>query len=312
MQVWQTDTLGGFMYSDELSKVLRTVLQPLVRFRQFADIKEDKGLSSGDKLYWNVYSNVAQAASPSGIAENAPMPETNFTVRQEDLTVTEFGNSVPFTKKLDDLSKHDVTEVIHKVLKNDCRNTLDRAAHAQFNQAPISIVADGGNSATDVVFEVGAPTELNDTPLTTDHVKGIADGMKERNVTPYRDDDYFCLGRPTTFRGLKNELEDIYKYVDPGFQMIFHGEIGRYEGIRFIEHTNVASEQWAQGKSDAAFFFGSDTVAEGIVIPEEIRGKIPTDYGRARGVAWYYLGGFGICHTNPLDARVFKWASLEA
>lgn len=32
-QLWQTDTLGGYMYSDELSDVLRTALQPMVRFR---------------------------------------------------------------------------------------------------------------------------------------------------------------------------------------------------------------------------------------------------------------------------------------
>jgi hypothetical protein len=33
---------------------------------------------------------------------------------------------------------------------------------------------------------------------------------------------------------------------------------------------------------------------EGITIPEEMRAKIPTDYGRSKGVAYYYLGGFGI------------------
>ena len=30
----------------------------------------------------------------------------------------------------------------------------------------------------------------------------------------------------------------------------------------------------------------SDTVAEAIAVPEEIRGKIPSDYGRSKGVAW--------------------------
>jgi hypothetical protein len=33
-----------------------------------------------------------------------------------------------------------------------------------------------------------------------------------------------------------------------------------------------------------------DTVAEALVIPEEMRGAIPSDYGRSKGVAWYYLG----------------------
>ena len=81
-------------------------------------------------------------------------------------------------------------------------------------------------------------------------------------------------------------------------------EIGKYEGVRFIEQTNVPHGNYNSGNyvmassftpgvnvlSDWAFFFGEDTVAEALVVPEEVRGKIPTDYGRAKGIAWYYLG----------------------
>ena len=55
--------------------------------------------------------------------------------------------------------------------------------------------------------------------------------------------------------------------------------------------------------------YGADTVAEGVVVPEEMRGKIPSDYGRSRGVAWYYLGGFGIVHTQAAQSRIVKWDS---
>jgi hypothetical protein len=103
-----------------------------------------------------------------------------------------------------------------------------------------------------------------------------------------------------------------------------NGEIGRYENTRFIEQTNVAKgigqtgiaasaggdmTPWVNGQSDWMYFFGNDTVAEAVAVPEEMRGKIPTDYGRSKGVAWYYLGGFGIVHTLPLNARIVKWDS---
>jgi hypothetical protein len=32
---------------------------------------------------------------------------------------------------------------------------------------------------------------------------------------------------------------------------------------------------------------------EAIVVPEEIRGRLSTDYGRSNGIAWYYLGKLG-------------------
>ncbi len=89
-----------------------------------------------------------------------------------------------------------------------------------------------------------------------------------------------------------------------------NGEKGRYEGIRYTEQTNIPSEGWTNGLSDAIFFFGSDTVVEAFAIPEEIRGKIPTDYGRSRGIAWYAELGYGLVHDQAAQARIFKWDSV--
>ena len=309
-QVWNTNTLGGFMYSDELSDYLRTELQPMSRFRQFCDIKEGKGHGKGDLFNWNVYSDVAVAGGT--LQETEAMPETNFSITQATLTVTEYGNSVAFTKKLDDLSKHPVKEVINKVLKNDARKVLDAAAHAQFDSTLLTVTPLSGTDVAAITVETtGTATATNNVAMTIGHIKNIGDQMKERDITPYYQDDYFCISRPTTIRGVKNELEAIHQYVESGMQLIYNGEIGRYEGIRFVEQTNIATEAWTNSKSDSAFFFGADTCAEAIVEPEQIRGKIPTDYGRSRGIAWYYLGGFGITHNESGAAqnRIMKWDS---
>ena len=58
-QVWQTNSLGGFMWSPNLSRKLRTALQPMIRFRQFCDAREAFGKGKGDAFNWNVYSDVA-------------------------------------------------------------------------------------------------------------------------------------------------------------------------------------------------------------------------------------------------------------
>jgi N4-gp56 family major capsid protein len=312
------------MYSDELSDVLRTALQPINRFRQFCDAKDatDKGLNKGAEFYWNVYSDVGTQGTT--LNEEQSMPETNFTVSQSSLTVTESGNSVPYTGKLDNLSKHPVKEIINKVLKNDANKSLDGLAHAQFNSTPLKVAPTGGTSTTAVTLvTTGTTTITNNVALRNGHVKAIVDIMKERNIPAFDGSSYFCVGWPTTYRTFKNDLESIHQYVDAGFQMILNGEIGRYEGVRFIEQTTIAkggaedsttwtsttADAWDNGASDWAFFFGEDTVAEALVIPEEIRGKIPTDYGRSRGVAWYYLGGFGLVHSAAAQARIVKWDS---
>ena len=88
-----------------------------------------------------------------------------------------------------------------------------------------------------------------------------------------------------------------------------NGEIGRYENVRYVEQTHIASAAWTNGASDPVFFFGDDTVTEAITVPEEMRGKIPSDYGRSKGIAWYYIGGFGIVHTVAAQSRIVKWDS---
>jgi N4-gp56 family major capsid protein len=329
-QVWQVASEGGYMYSDELSVYLRTVVQPAMRFRQYCDAKDateagtGKTYGAGDKFTWNVYSDAQDGGDQ--LVENAPIPETNFRITQGSLTITEYGNSVPYTAKLDNLSLHPVQEVINRVLGNDVAKTLDGAAYNQFRVTNLKVNAASGTSTTDVVVvDTGSIGVTNNIAMNKNHVKAISDVMKERNIPAYQGSDYFCVGWPTTFRTFKNDLEALNQYVDQGFRQIMNGEIGRYEGIRFIEQTHVAkggaedstsynfrtTDPWNNAKSDWAFFFGEDTVAEAIVVPEEMRGKIPGDFGRDKGIAWYYLGGFGIVHAGAgnKNTRIMNWQS---
>ena len=310
-QVWVTNSLGGYMYSDNLSKVLRMAVQPLVKFRQFADVKDAaiQGKSKGQEFHWNVYSDVATQGTV--LTETSTMPETNYTITQGTMTITEYGNAVPYSGKLDDLSEQPVKEVISKVLKNDAKKAFDIAAQAEFNKTMLRVYPTGGTSTTAITLSTTGTVGGTNTgiALNKTFVKAIVDTMKERNIPPYEADDYFALGHPSTWRQLKNDLESVHQYVQQGFQMILNGEIGRYEGVRFIEQTNIAKAAWGGGATNWAYFFGADTVAEGVVVPEEMRGKIPSDYGRSRGVAWYYLGGFGIVHTLAAQSRIVKWDS---
>ena len=310
-QVWALSTAGGYMYSDQLSTKLRMKVQPLTKYRQFCDAKDgiNKGLKTGDAFHWNIYSDVATQGGP--LVETNTMPQTSFSIGQGTLTVTEYGNSVPWTGKLDALSLQPVSEIVDKVLKNDAKKTFDKAARDQFDRSALRFVA---TTATDAgtLYTNGTATGTNSVGLGTGHVKVIVDTMKERNIPPYTDEDYMCVGRVSTFRPIKNQLEQLHQYTDRGIQLIFNGEIGRYENTRFVEQTNIAAVGWTNGKSDRAHFFGGDTIAEAIVIPEEMRGKIPGDFGRDKGVAWYYLGGFGLVHDKTLDvgnARVVVWDS---
>lgn len=95
-----------------------------------------------------------------------------------------------------------------------------------------------------------------------------------------------------------------------------NGEVGSYYKCRILEETNALDN--SIGTSDVAgeaYVVGGDDVynrpvIEGVVVPEEIRYKVGVDYGRDRGMAWYYLGGFALVHdTNPNTVAI-KFDSL--
>jgi N4-gp56 family major capsid protein len=318
-QVWAVNSLGGYLYSRQLSNVLRMTVQPLVKFRQFADVHDisQQGKKKGDSFTWDVVSDVATAGQV--LIETNTMPETNITITQGTLTITEAGNSVPYSGKLDNLSKFPVEDIIKKAMKNDAVKSFDRLAWAQFNQTLLRAIPTGGTATAAVtLYTNGTVTGTNSIAYNNGHAKSIVDQMKERNIPAYIADDYYAIAWPTTLRTFKNNLETIHQYSDTGFNLIMNGEIGRYENVRYIEQTNIAKgtgtdgvtqTTWTTGNSDWIFFFGNDTVAEAIAVPEEMRGKIPTDYGRSKGIAWYYLGGFGIVHTLAVNTRIVKWDS---
>jgi N4-gp56 family major capsid protein len=290
-----------------LSDYLRIKAQPLTKFRQMADAKDgaEKGLNRGDQFHWNVYSDIGTQGRE--LDERQSMPESGYTIQQRSLTITEAGNSVPFTGKLMDLAKQDVMAIIDKTLKNDCRKFFDIKAFLQFKATPLRAAPTGGTSTTSItVSTTGSTSITNNVALGTGHVKALSDYMKESNIPPFKDDDYMMISRPTTYRGFKNTLEGIKQYTVLGIAEIFSGEIGRYENTRFVEQTFIpaggsdastlfnpytqTADPWTNGQSSWAFMFGGDTVTEAIALPEEIRAKIPDDYGRSRGIAWYYLG----------------------
>jgi N4-gp56 family major capsid protein len=354
-QIWSLSDEGGYMWAPNLSEYLRLQNLPVVKFRQLCDVKEYDadgkplvGKGRGDHWYWNVYTKVATKGRP--IDETERMPETGFKIYQNSGTIVEYGNAIPYSGKLDDLSEQPIREIINKTLKIDVAETFDIAAWAQFNATPLKVSPGSGTSATtiDAMATNGIPTATVSVPLGKGHIEPISTAMKERNIPAFENGDYMAIARPTTYAKLKSDLEGIQTYTETGLAQIKNGEIGRYRGVRFIEQTHIpaggaaaswtagvtvlatsgaafnpqtgTSAAWAgsgatNGTCDWVFFMGADTVAEGIAIPEEIRGKIPDDYGRGRGIAWYALEGFGISHpyseNSALDCRIVKWDSLN-
>ena len=128
-QLWVTNTLGGNLTNNKLSKQLREQALPMFVYRQFAQIKDEGlGRQSGDTIYFD---KVLRINTRGGtLSETSTVPANLVKVQKDSVQVSEWGNAIDYTKKLEDLAEWDPNNIFLKQLRNDIADTLDNAAYA--------------------------------------------------------------------------------------------------------------------------------------------------------------------------------------
>lgn len=293
-QLYSVATLGGNHSNPYLTERLRSVSQPLFRFRQFIDTFEAIGTKRGDTFLFDKTGNVSTQGGT--LVETSTIPETNFVTNQGTATVTEYGNAVPFTAKLDALGQFDLPPVVEQKLRDDMVKVLESAAGDQFAAADIVVVQTATNG---VVFTTnGTATATANSDLTASNVRDIVSDMKKRLVPTYDGENYICIASVQALLGMHQDTAtggwiDVSKHTDSQVMGLFNGEVGQFFKVRFVEETGYLSNNIGTGTAfGQAVFFGSDAVYEAMSIAEEIRVKNSVDFGRDQGLAWYALLGF--------------------
>jgi N4-gp56 family major capsid protein len=286
-QLFSVNSLGGFLNNDELSLKMRFRSQTTQRFRQFTELETAAGAGKGDAVFYNKISNIS--TSGGTLIETNTIPKNNFTITQGTLTMTEYGNSIPYTQKVRSLSEVSVPDAIRTVLSNDMGVVLDSAAATQFQAS--DYVATVVNTATTTFGTASAAVAAQGADMSDKNVRDIVDQMKKLNIPRFDGQNYICVASTNSIRGLYDFFEA--KAQQTTMQPLMIGEVGTYYGCRFVEETNFLSNTTGtSGLNGESIFFGADAVREGVAIPEEIRIDIPKDFGRDQGIAWYALLGF--------------------
>ena len=292
--MWATNSLGGFYSNNELSRELRTVAQPAQKHRQFVQVKGAKGSKRGDLLFFDKNYNIVTAGGT--LVETSTIPSTNFTIARGTLTITEYGNSIPYSGKLEALSEFDVENTILVALKNDMGKVLDSQAAIQFTSADLKAVNTASGAAA-VITANGTATVTATANLTAVSLRSIVDDARKRNIPFYDGNNYVCIGSVELLSGFHADTGSsgwisVSQYTMPQAERIFRGEIGSFYMTRFVEETNFHPNTIGSGNRGAGVLFGADAVMEGVAIPEEIRAKVPADFGRDQALAWYALLGW--------------------
>ncbi len=302
--VWLTDSLGGYMNNPELDSELRFQAQTIQKFRQFCDIKLEYGKNKDENWNFDKVSNISTEGT--ALTETNTIPEHNLVITQGTGTVTEYGNAITYTGKLEALAKWDPKNPFQRKLRDDMAVVIDKTVEAQFDACKMRVNNTTSGSALQWSTSGTASGSCGGN-VTQANLEDIVDYMLGTLLIPFYDgENYMCIATVKHIRGIYDALEAVWKYTE----FPTNGEVGKYYKCRFVRETNSMNN--AIGTSDCsgeAYYFGSDSVMEAVVIPEEIRAKIPTDYGRSKGLAWYFLGGWKIVWSGDPDNRIVKWDS---
>jgi len=288
-QVWVTSTLGGYLTNPTLSRKIWDASQPLMRFTQFCNIKED-ALNAGGKGAIVLFDKIGDIPGTHGtLVETSTMPRATFVLGQGTATVAEYGVAIPFTGKLEKVSEYNVDNMVHKRLRNHQAQTLDRACHAAFVDTLGKYVAtatDGYSLSTDGVGTGNAGSNLNSY-----HVKNICDQLTMWNVPPYDNEgNYVCIASVKALRGLTDDTTwiDVYRYTKPDQRLT--NEAGKMYNCRFVKENHILSNALNSSYGEAVFF-GDDAVMEIPIMPPTVTYE-EKDHGRDKSIAWKCLTTF--------------------
>lgn len=313
--LWVDDS--GVLYSPRLSAKLQFSAQPMFRFREYVDIKEAFGKQVGESVNWDKIANVTNFGGK--VAETSTMPTTRQAITKGTLSVTEYGNAIPYTGKIEALSQQSLETIINKGLKDDMVKCLDGEVERQFNGTMLRYV--GTATTGGVLTTDGTATASNTSAFNLLHLGAMADELRKRNVPGFEslEGRYVLIASIEALRGLKSDMQGKHPAIPTAFSELVNGGQFEYDNVVVVLDTfatrftydstakTSTAKAFQGGYSLDAYMFGADTCREAVAVPEQIRQKEVTDYGRSKGLAWYFLGGWQLEWSDEPNTRIIKW-----
>lgn len=272
-------------------------------FDAVADVQPTQQAMPGTSVTFTIFNDLAEATTP--LNEIVDVTAVAMSDSQVTVTLNEYGNAVATTAKLRGTSFLDVDTVAANVVGYNAGSSLDTIV-ADVLKAGSNVAYGGGGATTPTsrtTVQVEDELEANDIRKATAELRGA-------NV-PTFNGLYMGFIHPDVSYDLRSETgaaawRDPHVYVDT--DMIYNGEIGAFEGVRFVEtprapiFADASDGAGAAGNIDvyATLVMGRQALAKAHSIvdgngalPKIVRGPITDTLERFRPIGWYWLGGYG-------------------
>ena len=291
-------------------KLAYFALRPEMYYDQFADVQATNATNPGASVKFTIFSDLAAATTELGEAEDV----TPVAMSDSQVTVTlkEYGNATVTTAKLRASSFIPVDPVAANAVGYNAGLSIDTICGAVLQAGDNVIYATGG--ATDPSSRTTVNSD--DTLAPADVRKAVAQ-LRKANV-PTVGGSYVGFIHPDVsydFRGNTDAAawRTPANYVNPAG--IYNGEIGMFEGVRFIESPRAPLFEDASNNSGSSgtidvygtLVMGRQALAKGVSLGGEYGAQPTIVYGtvtdilkRFRPVGWKHFVGYGVFRQEAL------------
>jgi N4-gp56 family major capsid protein len=277
-------------------------------FDGFAEVRPTRQSMPGTSVIFNITHDITPAATP--ISETTDVDPAVMSDSTVSVPLHEYGNVVKTTARLRGTSYLPVDEITINVVAFNAGSSLDLVArHVMVTGSNVTFVA-GKTSRANIAADDHFGTTTSRTGAES--VRYVVAKLRGANV-PTIGGAYVSVVHPDVsydFRGATGgaNWRDPHTYARP--EGIFNGEIGQFEGVRFIESPRAAIFPGAgQGGTNVytTLVFGQQALAKAWSMVEG-NGPLPVvrptpvtdNLRRFLGVGWYWLGGYGLFRQAAL------------
>ena len=290
-QSWGVLADGGYATVPELTNLVRMQAQEAQGLAQLANPpdEENLGKGSGDEVYYIFVRNISNTGGL--LTESVPIPKGKVTLVRSSFKIYEYGNSLEWTGKLEDLSRIDLNHPFMRALMNDLRKLENAAVYTEAIKTDWKIQINHATNNTIVVTTNGTPAgnALAD-PEWPALTRIVAEA--EDRLIPYYDGEsyvYVTGQQAVTKLRLDSVVREILRQ-DSG-RAVINGEIGRVAQCRIVKDNYSIDKTAGATSFNEGLLFGADAVQLQVGLPWEVRRQL-ADYGRDIGVAYYGIMGW--------------------
>ena len=291
-------------------KLAYFALRPELYFDQFADVQATNATNPGASIKFTIFNDMA--AVTSALSETEDVTPVAMSDSQVTVTLAEYGNATVTTAKLRASSFLPVDPVAANAVGYNAGLSIDTIASNVLKAGTNVIYATGGTDTATARIDM----DVDDT-LTAKDVRRAVAQLRGANV-PTINGNYVGFIHPDVSYDLRGITDasgwrDSYKYTNA--MPLYNGEIGMFEGVRFMESsrapifTNAFNGAGAAGTGDsyATLIMGAQALAKGISLggeygaqPSIVYGNITDLLKRFRPVGWKHFVGYGVFREAAL------------